>query len=186
MFVWYACRVPGSHHASVAASAAAIRSQCHRSSFVSGSRMAGTMAQRLAERGALLPPDGEIRPYGADRVIEADEPGVDELQGEEGDDRLSHRIDVHQGVGLPGSLMGLVRPSTDEVDHHGVADDHADAGAHFAPLGEVACELVADRGEAAVRQMDGPTGRGPAGEVTTQPRTPPRSDRTSHRWSTGR
>ena len=123
-------------------------------------RDAGPVAERVADGGATLALGPELGPHRGQRVVEAHQTGVDQLQEEEGDEGLAHRVDVDQGVLLPGPGPGGVGPPADQVDHQLAVDEHGDAGTDLAPLGEVGGEGVADGGEpveAATR--DGHLGR---------------------------
>ena len=91
-----------------------MRSQSHRSSLVSGSRIAGTPARwHSAWRtvAASLPPaanSGHTVAIGSSRPMT---PGVDELQREQRDERLADRVEVDERVGLPRPRAALRRPS---------------------------------------------------------------------------
>ena len=136
---------PGSHHGSVAASAAVIRPQSHRSSLVSGSRMAGTPARwHSAWRSvaASLPPAANSGHTVAIGVVERDQAVVDELEREERQEGLAHRVEVDQGVEPPGPSSLPVPPPAGQVHHDRAVDDHVHRRTDLAPLGEVPHELL--------------------------------------------
>ena len=127
--------------------------QSHRSSSVSGSRMAGTPARwQRAWRtvAAALPPtanSGHTEATGSSRPTTA---LVDQLQQQQRHQRLAHRVHVDQRVRPPGPGAGLVGPPADQVDHDPVIDHDADAGSHLTPVGEVADELLSHSVEALI------------------------------------
>ena len=65
-------------------------------------RHRGTVAQRVAQRRPLLAAGGELGPDGRNGVVEGDAPTVDELEREERQKSLPHRVEVDQGVALQG------------------------------------------------------------------------------------
>jgi hypothetical protein len=56
-------------------------------------------------------PRWRTRPDRPDRIVETDEAGIDQLFGEQGDDRLPHRLEVDEFVLLPLALPGLAGPA---------------------------------------------------------------------------
>ena len=110
--------------------------------------MAGTPARwhsACRKRRPFLAPGGELRPDGGDRVVECDQPGVDQLQGEQRHERLADRVEVDQRVVPPRRARRRIGPTADQVDHGHPVDDDAHRGADFAALGEVPGELARAR-----------------------------------------
>ena len=113
-------------------------------------RHSSSVAERVAQRGPLLALGGELRPDGGDRIVQRDAPGIDQLQCQQGYERLADRVEVDQRVELPRRVGSPIGPAARQVDH-GVAVDHdAYRCAHLTALGEVARELLAHTVEAGV------------------------------------
>ncbi len=108
----------------------------------------GAMAEGVGDRGPGLAAGGELRPHVGDRSVEHEPSLVDELQGEQGQDRLPGGVDVDDRVVAPPAGAVLARPPADQVDDHLAADDHVHRRPDLPPVGEVGRERVPDHGEA--------------------------------------
>ena len=115
-------------------------------------RHPGPVAERVPQRRLLLAPGGELRPDQRERIVQCNEPGIDQLEGEQGHERLPDRIEVDQRVVPPGSGSGGggIGPAADQVDHRHAVEDDAQRRADFAPLGEVPGELFPHRAKPGV------------------------------------
>jgi hypothetical protein len=100
------------------------------------------VGQGVAHRGRPLATAGELRPHRGNRVVETDEPGIDQLEEEQAHDGFADRIEVDHRAGLPGPLREPVGPAPDQVDDHLSVDDHADGAPYLAPLGEIGGECL--------------------------------------------
>ena len=84
-----------------------------------------------------LPPAANSGHTDAIGSSSVDQPGIHQLQREQGDDRLAHGVEVHDGGGRPQPGAGVVGPAADQVDHGAPIDDDAHRRADLAALGEV-------------------------------------------------
>ena len=167
--------MPGSHHGAVAASAPAMRSQSHRSSLRSGSRMAGTPARwhsacrKVAPSLPAAANSGQTVAIGSSSAMQ---PGVDQLQRQQRHERLPDGVEVDQRVVPPGRARRRVGPTADQVDHRHTVDHDAHRGADLPALAEVAHELLPHGAEAGVavtadRDVHGPDSRPGAGPAAS-------------------
>src|SRR3954454_4107838 len=116
---------------------------------------AGAVAQRVSHSRLTLPARCELRPYGRNRIVETDCPAVDQLQGEQCDERFADRIEVDERVVLPRPFTRFVRPAAYEVHDNPSADVHADRSTDFTALGEVVGEGITNSGEPGVARPTG-------------------------------
>ena len=105
------------------------------------------MAERVTQGRGPLVVLGELGPHGGDRVIEPDEPRVDQLAGQCRDDRLAYRAEVDEGIATPWARTPLVRPPAAELGGDPSAHVHGDGAADLASFREVEGELSRYRGE---------------------------------------
>ncbi len=79
-----------------------------------------------------------------ERIVEIDEPLLDETKRQQGDESFAHGVEIHERVGLPWSRTSMVEPTANQVDSGTAVDKDAHSCANLAPLREVAYELVPD------------------------------------------
>ena len=133
---------------------------------------------RLGQEAAGDPgaEDAEVRPFGneaVNRVVERDLAFLD--QHHEGDrgDRLGHRIDAEDGVGLAGQAPGQVALAADELVHDLAVTGDEDLGAgHAAGLQVLFADEAVELGEAVGAEAKG-AGIGHVGSWSLTGKQPP-------------
>src|SRR5205807_2604966 len=105
------------------------------------------VAEHLPDGQVLLVRGPELGPVAGDRVVDLQQPLVDEPVGAEGRHRLADGEDVDQGVTLPGAGLGGVGVPSPEIDDDGPVDGDTDRASQLAAGREVAGERVVHEAE---------------------------------------